>query len=125
MSKKSWGLIAVLIISHTMTFYLSLKYERYKNVIVFNEGIEKYEIDMMVMHYKKYRGIVLDIQKNKLEAAECRAELAASIMLLNIDYCKTSSFCTEYLESIDKQVSLELLGKVPLTFTVRNSCTYN
>ena len=57
-------------------------------IIYIFEEIEKYEIDMALMHYEKYREIFLDIQGEKVDLAKCNAELAASALMESMDYVK-------------------------------------
>ena len=123
LKKNFLYIIIVLLVSHALVYYISLKFERYKNVNIFNDEIEKYEIDMIRMHYKNYKDIYFDIKENKVDSAKCKVELAASSLLESIDYCKDSSFCTDYLETQDKVIAPELLGKAPKVFEKKNSCS--
>lgn len=126
-SKKMFLIMVVLIFTHLAVYFLTLKVEHNKHVKVFNEEMEKYEIDMALMHYEKYREIFSDIQGEKVDLAKCNAELAASSLMESMDYCKDNSFCTNYIETryLDTRVKIiasELTGIIPSIFKRRKSC---
>lgn len=126
-NKKVVLVLLCLLFTHAIVYFLSSKIEHNKHVKVFNEEMEKYEIDMALMHYEKYREIFSDIHGEKVDLAKCNAELAASSLIESMDYCKNSSFCTRYIESRylgtrEKTIVSELTRSIPSIFKSRTSC---